>query len=300
MTPEIDTRTHHIGEPRIALNHVGGSLHDEGAAKRLGFRGTAVGGTTHMDVFAPLLVETYGQQWFERGALSVTFLNVIVSGEAVQAVVERPAHPGAQVNVLARRADDHAVLACAGTASLADHSQSALATRDLRLCDDGQLRMLKGVKPGQSLGQVTARVARETQDALIASGAINEPLDWYREASPWGGPIACVSQSAVLMLDLVDLENQRRIAPGIGDGFGMFGAVELAYEHGPVFLDTPYTVEGAVVGVGDSPQTEYMWWDATARDGHGNVVVRMRQLLRFLKASSPLYPELQAGNAPGA
>ncbi|MCA9829102.1 MAG: hypothetical protein R3B97_07445 [Dehalococcoidia bacterium] len=294
MAATHETTTHRIGPPRVAINHVTGSLHDEEAAKGLGFRGTAVGGTTHMDVFAPLLVETYGAEWFERGALSVMFLNVIVSGEAVQAVVERPATPAAQVGVLARRADDHAILAGAGTASLRDHSRSALATRGLRLCDESQLRMLKGVKPGQSLGQLTASVERETQDALLASGAINEPLDWYRGASPWGGPIACVSQSAILMLDLVNPENQRRIAPDIGESFGMFGAIELAYERGPVFLDRPYTIEGTVVGVGHSPQTEYLWWDATARDERGETAVRMRQQLRFLKASSPLYPELSA------
>jgi hypothetical protein len=52
-------------------------------------------------------------------------------------------------------------------------------------------------------------------------------------------------------------------------------------------------VEGQVVGVGDSPKTEYLWWDAKTVDEAGAVVVRMRHLLRFIKASSPLYPELQ-------
>jgi hypothetical protein len=72
----------------------------------------------------------------------------------------------------------------------------------------------------------------------------------------------------------------------------MFGAFEIAYENGPVFLDRSYSVEGVVVGVGESPKTEYLWWDATASDDEGRVVARMRHLLRFLKASSPLYPEL--------
>jgi hypothetical protein len=67
----------------------------------------------------------------------------------------------------------------------------------------------------------------------------------------------------------------------------------VAYENGPVFLDRPYWVEGEVVGVGQSPKTEYLWWDAKATDEQGKVVVRMRHLLRFIKASSPLYPELQ-------
>jgi hypothetical protein len=85
-----------------------------------------------------------------------------------------------------------------------------------------------------------------------------------------------------------------RLSPAIGDASGMFGAFEIAYEHGPVFLDRPYTVEGTVIGVGESPKTEYVWWDALARGEDGRVAARMRHLLRFIKASSPLYPELQA------
>ena len=148
------------GKVRIALNQSDSSIHDPEAARKLGFRGAAVGGNNHLDLFAPLLVETYANQWFERGALSLYFLNVVVFGETVQAVAERPSPAGAQIRV---------------------H--------------------------------------------------------------------AC----------------------------------------GPVFLDSPYEVEGRVVGFGDSPKTEYQRWDATARDGHGETVVTMRHLLRFLKSTSPLY-----------
>ena len=61
----------------------------------------------------------------------------------------------------------------------------------------------------------------------------------------------------------------------------------------PFGLDRPYWVEGRVLDVGDSPKTECLWWDATTTDDKGREVVRMRHLLRFLKASSPLYPDLQ-------
>ena len=121
-----------VGPARIALNHSNASIHDGAEAARLGFRGSAVAGSLHLDLFAPLLVETYGQAWFERGALSVYFLNIVVSGEPVQAVVERPASPLAQTRVHARRADDPAIRVCEGTASLGDHSRSELALRDRR------------------------------------------------------------------------------------------------------------------------------------------------------------------------
>ncbi len=285
-----------VGPPRVALNHSDSSIHDPEHAKRLGFRGSAVGGNLHLDLFAPLLVETYGQAWFETGALSLYLLNIVVSGEPVQAVVERPPAPGAQTRIFARRADDPGFRVCEGTASLGDHARSELALRDLRTADDGKLRLLNGVKPGQRLGRVQMTARKSEQDAAIANGSSNEPLPWYQGASPWGPPIASVGSTAALMFRLLVGDGQthhhERISPHIGDASGMFGAFEIAYEAGPVFLDHAYWVEGAVLGVGESPKTEYLWWDATTSDADGRVVARMRHLLRFLKASSPLYPAL--------
>lgn len=286
-----------IGPPRIALNHSQASIHDPAQAKKLGFRGSAVGGNLHLDIFGPLLVETYGQEWFERGALSLYFLNIVISGEPVQAVVERPQTKGAQTRIFARRADDHYIRVCEGTASLGDHLHSALARRDMKLSDDTALRMLKGVKPGQSLGRAQGTIMLEEQARQIANGSNNEPLSWYRDASPWGAPIASIGSTAALMFRLLVGDGERhhhdRISPHISDASGMFGAFEIAYENGPVFVDRPYTIEGRALGVGESPKTEYLWWDATASDETGRVVARMRHLLRFIKASSPLYPELQ-------
>ncbi len=287
-----------VGPARIALNHSNASIHDPEAARRLGFRGSAVGGNLHLDIFAPLLVETYGRAWFERGALSVYFHNIVVSGEPVQAVVERPATPGAQTRVHARRADAPEIRVCEGTASLGDHSRSELALRDRRTSDASTLRLLKGVEPGQKLGRAQMTAGRAGQDAAIANGSNNEPVPWYREASPWGPPIASVGSTAALMFRLLvgdgETHHHDRISPHVGDASGMFGAFEIAYEAGPVFLDRPYWVEGVAVGVGESPKTEYLWWDATASDEAGAVVARMRHLLGFSKARSPLYPELQS------
>ncbi len=282
-----------IGEPRIARNQSDTSIHDPAMAKKLGFRGSAVGGNLHLDIFAPLLVQTYGREWFERGALSLYFQNIVVSGEAVQAIVETPPSPGAQTRIHARRADDHNFLVCEGTGSLGDHSRSELSTRDLRTSDHGKLRILKGVHPGMILPTATHAAPAQVQRARMESGAINEPMDWYVGASPWGGPIASPGTVAALLFRLIVGENEdyTRLSSRIVSTNGMFGAFEIAFENGPLMLDRSYRVEGKVVGVGDSPKTEYCWWDAIARDEKGVAVVRMRHLLRFLKASSPLYAQ---------
>jgi hypothetical protein len=286
-----------VGPARIALNHSNASIHDAAEAQRLGFRGSAVGGNLHLDLFAPLLIRAYGPEWFQHGAISVYFQNIVVSGEAVQAVVEPPPEPGAQTRVYARRADAPEILVCEGTASLGDHSRSELSLRDRRTCDSASLRLLKGVHPGQSLGRVRTAARHAEQDAAIASGSNNEPLDWYQGHSPWGGPIASIGSTAAMMFRLLvgdgEHHHHDRISPHIGDASGMFGAFEIAYQAGPVHLDQPYWVEGVAVGVGESPKTEYLWWDAQATDESGRAIARMRHLLRFIKASSPLYPELR-------
>ena len=282
-----------VGQVRTALNQSDSSIHDPENAKKLGFRGAAVGGNNHLDLFAPLLVEAYGPEWFERGALSLYFLNVAVSGETVQAVVERPSPPGAQVRIHARRADDPEIIVCQGTASLGDHSRSELRVRDLKTCDDASLRLLKGVKPGQLLGRIPLTAQQSFQDQLLKTGALSEVMDWYVNPSSWGPPIASLNATSAMMFRLLvgdgEAHHHDRISPHIGDTLSLFGAFEIAFHKGPVFLDRPYEVEGRVVGVGDSPKTEYLWWDATARDERGETVVTMRHLLRFLKASSPLY-----------
>jgi len=282
-----------VGPRRVALNPSTSSIHDADRAKALGFRGAAVGGNLHLDIFAPLLVRTYGREWFERGALSLYFHNIVVSGEPVQAVVERPPTPGAQTRIHARSPDDPALRICQGTASLGDHARSELATRDLKTCEPSGLRLLHGVTPGQSLGRAEMVMTRAEQDAQIAGGVNNEPIDWYRGASPWGAPIASIGSTAALMYRMLTGDGLRyrhaRISPHIGDAAGMFGAFEIAYVHGPLLLDRPYVVEGRVVGVGESPKTEYLWWDATSSSEDGVVVARMRHMFRFIKASSSLY-----------
>ena len=45
--------------------------------------------------------------------------------------------------------------------------------------------------------------------------------------------------------------------------------------------------------MGQSPKTEYLWFETGLDDAGGRRVAEMRMLLRFMKASSSLYPELQ-------
>ena len=283
-----------MGAPQIALNESDASIHDSDAALRLGFRGSAVAGVVHLDCFVPPLLEAFGQAWFEHGSISLYFENIIVSGEQVESAVQRPVTGDPRVRVHAQRAGDPGFLVTQGSASMGFDPQSELRTRDLRLCDPSELRLLKGVMPGQSLGEMTRTVSSQTQSAALRTGGVNTPLPWYSGSSPWGDPIACPSHVAFMMLRMANADDGTyfpQLNPAIGNTASMFGAMELAHINGPVFLDRPYTVRGMVVGVGQSPKTEYVWWDASAFDASGTEIVRIRHLFRIIKAASPLYAE---------
>ena len=70
-----------------------------------------------------------------------------------------------------------------------------------------------------------------------------------------------------------------------------------------MLVDTPYRSGGRLLHAGDTPKTEYLWFDTWADDEAGRRIVEMRMMLRFMKASSKKYAdagtEATAG-APGA
>jgi hypothetical protein len=114
---------------------------------------------------------------------------------------------------------------------------------------------------------------------------ITEPLDWYVGDSPWGGPIAMPTT----MVQMLYAKSVATMRGAIGQAVGLFGAIELRNINGPVRVDTPYRVTGHVVSVGQSPKTEYMWFETGMDDEDGKRVAEMRMLLRWMKASSKLY-----------
>jgi hypothetical protein len=81
----------------------------------------------------------------------------------------------------------------------------------------------------------------------------------------------------------------------MGPHVGLFGAIEVRHQAGPVFLDRDYRVTGEVAALSETPQTEVLWFDSRAIDETGTTVASMRMMLRELKASSPRYRPEPAG-----
>ncbi len=262
-----------------------GSIHDDSTAEKLGFRGGTVAGDVHMNQFPPVLVQVFGQEWFERGNLSLSFRNATVDLEKVKVFAEPLPSGSTQTRVWMEREDG--LLVCQGTAALGDHSQSELHAKDLRPCDPSELKILHRLSPGLSLGTYDVVATTDKQFQRYDTGVISDPLPWYRTDSPWGGVVA----APCTIIEYLWAYPMQGLTPYVGESVGLFGAIEIGFVNGPFLMDQPYRIESEVVCVGQSPQTEYVWYDTVAKNPAGDVVATLRMQSRSMKASSPAYAD---------
>jgi hypothetical protein len=260
-----------------------GSIHDDSTAEELGFRGGTVAGDVHMNQFPPVLVKVFGERWFESGNLSLSFKNATVDKEKVQVFAE-PLPPGAtQTKVWMER--DDGMLVSTGTAAVGEHSQSELRRKDLRPCDPSELRILNRVRPGMSLGEYDVFASPDKQFERYDQGLISDPMSWYREPSPWGEVIA----APCTIIQYLWGYPIKTLDPYIEGSVGLFGAIEIGFSNGPFLLNRNYHLESEVICVGQSPQTEYVWYETHASNEAGERVATMLMQGRSMKASSATY-----------
>lgn len=272
---------------RRAVNaaiHSKGSIHEDAMAQKLGMRGGAVVGIVHLNLFPPLFLKTFGQQWFERGSLSIYYTYALLDGEQVRGIIGIPPEglEDVQVEVWAEDPAGHTV--GKGTASVGEPKEpSYLQTTELKNAEPEELRILAGLKAGDELPPRDVLITQETVDRALET--ITDTLDWYKGDSPWGGAIIPPSVMYGAM----------QLAPGAtGQAVGFFGATELRNVNGPIKVGVQYQASGKLVCVGASPKTEYFWYDSCLDEKEsGKRVAEMRHMTRLMKASSPLYEESQ-------
>ncbi len=255
-------------------------IHDDETAQRLGFRGATIAGSIHMDQFPPLLVAAFGPSWLETGSLSLNFKNATLDGEEVIAMIAAPPRTD-DVQVEARTERTDGTVVAVGTASVGKPEElTYLHSLDLRPTDPGRLRILHDLQPGTIFHHVAT--IESSVPSGMAPGRLDN-LDWYQSQSSRGRSVA--NPSAIVQL----LRNRLPFTPQVEDAVGLFGAIEIRHHAGPVFRETEYDVAGEITAVGESPKTEYVWFDSRAADRDGRVAASMRMQLRWMKLSSPLY-----------
>src|SRR5580692_8537598 len=165
-----------VGEfrsPHNSAQSSKGSIHDDATASKLGFKGGTVAGSIHMDQFAPLVVEAYGDDWWKLGNMSLYFRQATVDMEAVRAFV-RPGSPHARLWM----ENEAGALIAEGTASCAGHDTGTAVENLMKgqaHAAPGSLRILSKVKVGDTV---------EGLDVTVSRDAIDRRLDHITEALP--------------------------------------------------------------------------------------------------------------------
>ena len=136
--------------PRNLSINSKGSIHDDATATDLGFRAGTVAGDIHLEQFGQILVDGFGQQWFENGWLSMYFQQATADREPVEAWLDGEG----DIRTAGINTPEGAVVA-EGNAGLGAAGPSALYARHRRSVDPSQLRMLRDVRIGQ--GKENAR-----------------------------------------------------------------------------------------------------------------------------------------------
>jgi hypothetical protein len=277
--------------PRNSAQHQKGSIHDDATAQKLGFRGGTVAGSLHMEQFPPLLMHLLGPAWWESGGLSLYFRYATTDLEPVQCLAVAPQrsqhavpqrievwmeHPKPGASAPERVAD--------GTASVgAPDCGSALRQRLAFVPEPTELRILAGLTAKAACEPITTRVPTAALDERLA--VITEPMVEYTDGNKWGRP-ALPPSLMVRAMRVVEPALLERTGPVVG----LFGAIEVQHFGGPLFADTDYLARGRIIAVSDTPKTEYFWYETVLTDAaEGKPAASMLMMLRFMKASSPLW-----------
>jgi len=262
------------------------SIHDDSVAKSVGMRGGTIPGTIHLSLFAPLMLEIFGQRWFEKGSLSLYYTFATTHLEEVRAVVQMPSDDSKDVQVEARVEMQSGQVVATGTVAVGEPEElSYIQALDLKNSNPEDLRILAGYKVGDELQSRDILLTQEDADKGLTS--ITDHLDYYKGKSPWGKSILSPTAIySVMALGSNTLDTERAQA------VPFYGATEIRNVNGPVLVGVQYKATGKLVCVGVSNRTEYFWHDSFLKEKEsGKLVASIRHLNRFMKAGSPLYED---------
>lgn len=261
-----------------------GSIHEDETAKKVGMRGAVVAGPTHLDLFQPVLLKVFGPKCFETGSISMFYTFALLHGEEARVVVKELPKGAKNVQVEAKIETPDGRDVAEGTVAMGNPKEkSYVHGLKLESSPPGELRILAHLKVGY---EMPPRDSTVTSEELKKGLEFQEDkIDWNSGNSPWGGPIVPPSRATFLMM--INTGTQAKAV-------GFFGATSLYYVNGPVKPDVNYQAKARVIAVGATSKTEYFWFDSELFEkSSGKQIAGMRMMTRYMKAGSPLYPEIK-------
>ncbi|MCY3857746.1 MAG: hypothetical protein OXG25_02425 [Gammaproteobacteria bacterium] len=242
------------------------SIHNDSVATKIGMRGGTIPGTVHLNHFVPLIQDTWGMAWYEKGAISMYYTFATTHKEDVRAVMVKPAlRSEDKVDAFVETPEEKIV--CKGSLSVGDSPKpNYVASLPLEDAPRSELRILDRMKTGMECPERDDVIATEGKGSGDYEGIVELPTGLFQMLQT-GAPTGTLKKAV-----------------------GFYGATEIRTLKGPIRVDTEYRRVGKVVCVGASPKTEYVWIDSQLLDkSSGDVVAEMRQFSRFMKASSDLW-----------
>lgn len=245
----------------------GGSIHDDERARELGFRRAFVPGNVVASAAIPLIFDHFGAEWMSGGWFSFSFVGPVYTADEVQAT------------------------AAVGDAVL----DLAVRTRDGQPCCVGAAGtgleapwLEKPPEWGEVFPELGADFAFPDQevvlsrdDALATLDAAGDDSPWYREASPWGDPVA--PPETVLPLALHTMRGTRVPLTG-AKGPGIWARHQVLVRE-PLHYDQPYRFAQRVVGKGIGTRSFFVEYEFELRDGDRAVLLG-RHRGKFLQAAA--------------
>lgn len=227
-----------------------GGIHDDDAAQQLGFRGGFVPGSVVGTAAMPAVVAAFGSKWMEGGWYSFTFASPIYVDDEVHEVAT---WSGADIVV---QVVDRAGRVCcsgrAGTGSTVPWDVAADGSHDPG-----------SVFPGIEIGYTYAprQFTPERDICLGTVDASGDQTPWYRDRSPWGGPVVPPEYLHVAALQLVRQAADADTLPVAGvRGPGMWAAHDLVV-HAPLPVDGSYMMTEKIVDKGRSGRALFLTYE---------------------------------------
>ncbi|SDS09389.1 hypothetical protein SAMN05216421_0894 [Halopseudomonas xinjiangensis] len=280
----FDTPLHLCGplrEPRQMLQeqeysgHT--SIHDDSMAEKLGFKAGPIEGPTHFSQFVPLLVEVFGQAWFESGCFSAHFQNMVVEGEQVRAFVELPAPGATRLRCWAEKADGTPVLEASASIGPGD-GPTLLDERMAKLRAPEKLVILSDLQVGMK-GAEEERVRMDADQHMgnLYPFSLNQKLEritenspWYSDAesTPWGRAIIPLEMVSVL----AEYTSKQAAFPVKQPVIGLFADQEIRMVDGPLFVGEEYVIRREIAALSESKRTESYWVRTRIYDAKGETL----------------------------
>ena len=176
-------------------------------------------------------------------------------------------------------------LVCEGSACVGGPDlNSTVRQRIAAVQPPSDIRILQNVEVGRVGPVVPITITSEVLDKRLA--VVTESLPAYTDPTIFGQRII----TPALQVQAMRPGEAALLPRDESYGVGLFGAIELQAINGPVFADHPYEARAQILAIGETPKTEYFFYESVLTEvGDGAEVMKMLMMLRFMKASSPHY-----------